>query len=169
MLAKFVRENKWVAVVLTVLRVYIGWEWLHHGWDKLKGGFDATGYLTNAVNNPVLDKATGEQIYPTYTAFIEHFALPNAKLFNFVIPLGEFLVGLGLILGGLTVVAALGGLLMNFMFLFAGTISTNPWFVLFGFIFVYAGYNTGRFGLDYYLLPLIRKGWKKVVKREAAA
>jgi thiosulfate dehydrogenase [quinone] large subunit len=51
---------------------------------------------------------------------------------------------------------------MNFLFLFAGTISTNPWLTLLGVIVFLAGANAGKFGLDYYLLPLIRKGWLKL-------
>ncbi|MCT2197656.1 DoxX family membrane protein, partial [Paenibacillus sp. p3-SID1389] len=58
-------------------------------------------------------------------AFLEHFALPNVGLFNFLVPYGEFLVGLGLILGTFTTFAALMGFVMNAAFLFSGTVSTN--------------------------------------------
>ncbi|WP_019533426.1 DoxX family membrane protein [Paenibacillus ginsengihumi] len=158
---KFLRENVFAAGFILLLRLYIGWEWMTAGWHKLTGGFDATGFLKNAVANPVADKATGAAVYPIYTAFLERFALPNVKLINFLIPVGEFLVGLGLILGGLTVAAAFFGLMMNFMFLFAGTVSTNPWLVLIGFIILVAGTNAGKFGIDYYLLPLLRKMFGK--------
>lgn len=152
---KFLRENKYAAAILLFIRVYLGWSWMVAGWDKMIGGFNATGYLNNVVANPVMK---GEEvIYPTYTAFIEHVALPNVKLINFLIPVGEFLVGLGLILGALTTIAAFFGLLMNFMFLFAGTISTNPWMVLIGGIIFMAGANAGKFGVDYYLMPLLKK------------
>ncbi len=155
---KFWRENAYAAGFLTLLRLIVGWAWLDAGFHKLKDGFDATGYLSNAVTNPVMDKATNELVYPTFTRFIEHVALPNVKLINVLIPIGEFLVGIGLIVGGLTAAAAFFGLMMNFMFLFAGTVSTNPWLVLLGFIVLLGGTNAGRFGLDYYLLPLLRKG-----------
>lgn len=151
------REHVYAAGLLLVLRIYLGWMWLTSGWHKLTGEFDSTGFLNNAINKPVLDRATNELIYPNYTAFLNHFALPNAKLINFIIPLGETLVGLGLILGALTTAAAGFGLLMNFMFLFAGTVSTNPWMILLGGIVLVAGANAGKFGADYYLLPLLRK------------
>lgn len=154
---KWLRENRIAAALLLIVRVLLGYQWMTAGWHKLVDGFDATGYLTNAVNNPVVDKATGALVYPTYTAFIENFALPQIKIINFAIPLGEFLVGVGLIVGGLTAVAAFFGLLMNFMFLFAGTISTNPWLTLLGVIVITGGLNAGKYGLDYYLMPLIRK------------
>lgn len=154
---KFLRENVIAAGFLLILRLYVGYEWLTAGFHKLTGGFDATGFLKNAIGKPVMDKATNTMIYPTYTAFLENFALPNAKLINFLIPLGEFLVGLGLILGAVTATAAFFGLMMNFMFLFAGTVSTNPWLVLLGTVIFIAGTNAGRFGVDYYLMPLLRK------------
>jgi len=83
-----------------------------------------------------------------------------------MIPWGEFLVGLGLILGTLTLTAAFFGLLMNFMFLFAGTVNTNPWLLLLGMLVVVAGTNAGRFGLDRYVLPLIHKGTDRLFHRK---
>lgn len=157
MIGRWLRENRYAAMVLTLLRLYVGYEWLTAGWHKLTVGFDATGFLNNAVAKPVVDKATNELVYPTFTAFLKHFALPNVHLINVLIPWGEFLVGLGLILGCLTTAAAFFGLLMNFMFLFAGTVSTNPWLVLIGGIVLAAGANAGKFGIDRYLLPLLHR------------
>lgn len=166
---KWLRENVYAAGIVTAIRLIVGWAWLDAGFHKLKGGFDATGYLNNAVTNPVLDKATNELVYPTFTKFIEHVALPNVKLINILIPIGEFLVGIGLIIGALTAAAAFFGLMMNFMFLFAGTVSTNPWLVLLGGIVLLAGTNAGRFGVDYYLLPVLRKVWDRMKGKGAAA
>jgi thiosulfate dehydrogenase (quinone) large subunit len=158
---KFLRENVYAAGLMLLLRLYLGYEWMNAGIHKLTGGFDAAGFLKGALGKPVMDKATNELVYPTFIAFLEHFALPNVKLINIMIPLGETLVGLGLIIGALTGAAAFFGMLMNFMFLFAGTVSTNPWMILLGFIVFAAGTNAGRFGVDYYLMPLLRKAFRK--------
>lgn len=159
MISKFLRENVWAAGFLTIIRLYLGWQWAYHGWEKLMADkpFNATGFLTKSIETPVVDKATGELLYPTYTAFLENFALPNVGLINFAIPLGEFLVGVGLLLGCLTTAAMFFGLLMNFMFMFGGTVSSNPWLTLLGFVIIAAGANAGKFGLDYYVLPFLRK------------
>ncbi len=157
----WLRENKFAAGVLTAVRVYLGYLWMVTGWNKITGGFDATGFLKNAIAKPVTDKATGAMVYPNFTEFLNGFALPNVKLINILIPWGEFLVGLGLILGCLTTAAAFFGLMMNFMFLFAGTVSTNPWMVLIGVVVLAAGANAGKFGVDYYLLPLLNKLFTK--------
>lgn len=161
---KFLRENVYAAGLLVIIRWVVGLAWIEAGFHKLKDGFDAAGFLKGAVANPVLDKATGEMVYPNFVNFMEHFALPNVKLINILIPVGELLVGIGLLVGGLTAIAAFFGLLMNFMFLYAGTVSTNPWLVMLGGIVMMAGANAGKFGLDYYLLPLLRKTFARIRK-----
>lgn len=151
----WLRTNVYASYILLFLRLYIGYQWFTSGIGKITGGFDATGYLTNITANPVMG-ADGAAVYPLYNSFIEHFALPNVGLINVLIPYGELLVGLGLLLGTLTTAAAFFGLLMNFMFLFGGTVSTNPMFVLIQFIILAAGANAGRIGGDRWVLPWIR-------------
>lgn len=157
MMMNWLRENKYAAGLLLFIRLYLGWEWLTGGWGKLTGPkpFDATGFLNGAITKPVAK--AGEVIYPNFTAFLQDFALPNVKLFNVLVPWGEFLVGLGLLLGALTTVAMFFGLVMNFMFLYAGTVSVNPWMIMFGFIILAAGANAGKYGVDYILLPILKK------------
>jgi thiosulfate dehydrogenase (quinone) large subunit len=157
MVAKWLRENTIAAGILTVLRLYLGYSWLTAGLHKLTGeGFDTTGFLKGAIANPVKGP-DGSMVYSTYVGFLKDFAVPNAHIFNTIVPLGEFLVGLGLILGCLTTAAMFFGLVMNFAYVMAGTISTNPMDILLGVIILFAGYNAGKFGLDRWVLPFIKK------------
>ncbi|MDQ0256518.1 thiosulfate dehydrogenase [quinone] large subunit [Evansella vedderi] len=151
MFMNFLRNNKIAAGLLTVLRLYLGWTWMTLGWGKVTGGFSAEGYLNGVVAN----EAVMEQ-YPTYHAFIESFALPNAGVFSFMVAWGELLVGIGLLLGVLTTAAAFFGIMMNFAFMFAGTISSNPWMVLLTIFILAAGYNAGRIGGDRWVIPYLR-------------
>ncbi|WP_341301957.1 DoxX family protein [Lysinibacillus sp. FSL H8-0500] len=160
MFNKLLRENSIVAGILTVIRIYLGWHWLTAGWGKVVNDFDATGFLANAVANPVTSGSDGEIMYPLYVKFVEAFALPNAPLINILIPWGEVLVGLGLFLGCLTTYAAFFGMVMNFAFLLAGTISSNPWDILLSIFIAVAGYNAGKFGLDRFVIPLFREELK---------
>nr|WP_238192242.1 DoxX family protein [Paenibacillus sp. L3-i20] len=163
------RNNRYIAGLITIVRIVLGFQWMSAGWNKITGSesFDAGGYLTHAITKPVMDKATGEAIYPTYNAFIEHLVLPNVKLINIIIPWGEFLVGLGLILGALTVTAAFFGIMMNFMFLFAGTVSSNPWLLFLGILVMTAGDNAGRYGADRYVLPWLKRNvGVKLIKKK---
>ncbi len=155
MVMNFLRNHKVAAGILTFLRVYLGWKWLTGGWGKITGEpFSAAGYLSNAAANPVVSH--GEVVYPNYVSFLEKFAIPNAEIFSFMVAWGEFLVGLGLILGVLTTYAAFFGVVMNFSFMFAGTISTNPWMILIAFFILAAGYNAGRIGGDRWVMPYLK-------------
>ncbi|NMD70139.1 DoxX family protein [Bacillus sp. DNRA2] len=157
MVVGFLRENKIAAGILTLLRLYLGYSWLVAGWGKLTGdGFDATGYLKNAIANPVKGP-DGDLVYSWYVHFLENIALQNVDFFNTIVPLGEFLIGMGLIVGCFTTVAMFFGIVMNFSFFLAGTVSHNPTDIFLGFIILFSGFNAGKFGLDYWVVPYIRK------------
>jgi thiosulfate dehydrogenase (quinone) large subunit len=156
MFNQFLRENKVSAILLTFIRVYLGYAWLTAGLHKITGGFDASGFLKEAIANPVKGP-DGSVVYSTYVSFLEHFALPNAHIFNVMVPWGEFLVGLGLILGCLTTAATFFALVMNFSYVMAGTVSSNPLDILLGVFILAAGINAGRIGLDRWVNPFIRK------------
>ncbi|MBU9722623.1 MULTISPECIES: DoxX family membrane protein [Bacillaceae] len=169
MFMDFLRNNKIAAGALTILRVYLGWTWMTLGWGKVTGGFSAEGYLHGVVAN---EAVAGQ--YPTYHAFIENFAVPNAGVFSYMVAWGELLVGLGLLFGVLTTAAAFFGIMMNFAFIFAGTISSNPWMVLLTIFILAAGYNAGKFGGDRWVMPYLKatianKFTKKSVVQEQQA
>ncbi len=155
-MVKWLRENTVAAGILALLRLYLGYEWMTAGLHKITGGFDASGFLKGAVANPVKGP-DGSIVYSTYVGFLKSFALPNSGIFNVLVPWGEFLVGLGLILGCLTTAAMFFALVMNFSYVMAGTVSSNPWDILIGIFIVFAGYNAGKFGLDRWVIPYIRK------------
>ena len=49
------------------------------------------------------------------------------------------------------------GLVMNFAFFLAGTVSHIPTDLFIGAIILFSGYNAGRIGLDRWVIPFIRK------------
>ncbi|MDO3409985.1 DoxX family protein [Saccharibacillus sp. CPCC 101409] len=161
----WLRTNKVAMWMLTVLRVYIGYKWITGGWGKLTGGFDASGFLQGA-----LAQAGGDHpsVQPIWASFLEHFAIPNVGLFNVLVPIGEFAVGLGLILGMFTTFAALMGMVMNFAFVFSGTVSTNPYLILAEIFIVVAALNAGKIGLDRWVIPYLRAHvWGRKNKEQA--
>lgn len=147
--------------LLTVIRVYVGYKWLSAGWGKLTGGFDASGFMQGAIA-----KSTGENpaVQDWWAVFLKHAALPGVKWFNVIIPLGEFLVGLGLILGSLTVFAALMGLVMNSAFLFSGSISINGQLLLLEFLIILSAANSGKIGIDRWLMPYLQNKFTRKAK-----
>ncbi|WP_135821933.1 DoxX family protein [Halostella litorea] len=101
-----------VAGYVTVLvRLVVGYWFLMSGWGKFAfvagEPFSAAGYLANAGGSPI----SGLLAFVAETPWLLEFT-------NFMIPVGEFLIGLGLILGALTRLAAFfGGVLMTLFYL----------------------------------------------------
>ncbi|WP_129114334.1 DoxX family protein [Halegenticoccus tardaugens] len=136
---------------LTVLlRLITGYWFLHAGYTKFAfvagEPFDASGYLLNA---PGASPLQGFFAWAGGTPWL-------LEVTNFMIPAGEFLIGLGLIVGALVRLAALfGGLLMVFFYL--GNADWENGLVngdLFGLLmFAFVGvFAAGRFlGVDAYL------------------
>jgi thiosulfate dehydrogenase (quinone) large subunit len=154
MVVQWLREHVSAAAMLMFFRLYLGYAWFTAGLHKITGGFDATGFLKGA-----LAKASGEHpaVQSWWASFIENVALPNVGLFNVLVPWGEVLVGIALLLGLFTTFSALMGAVMNFAFMFSGTTSTNPQMILLTFFILVAGANAGKFGLDKWVMPYIHK------------
>ncbi|MBC6972842.1 DoxX family membrane protein [Bacillus sp. Xin] len=146
MFIHFLRSNTKALFILLPLRLYLGYAWLAAGLEKIFGQqFDASGFLKGAIA-----KAGGDHpaVQGWWADFLQHVALPHADLFSFFVQWGEVLVGLGLLLGGLTKTAAFFGIIMNTAFLLSGTIATNPNMILLSILILVAGHNAGRIGLD---------------------
>ncbi|HEY3368040.1 MAG TPA: DoxX family protein [Symbiobacteriaceae bacterium] len=139
-----------------VLRLYVGYEWLTAGWEKVTGAtpFDASGYLKGAVA-----KATGAHpaVQPWWASFLKGVAIPNVGLFNILVSWGEVLVGVALILGLATVFAIYMGMIMNFAYLLSGSGSTNPQLLILQLIILgLGGAYAGFVGVDYWFRPWFR-------------
>lgn len=158
------------ALLWLLVRLYLGYQWLKAGWGKVfsdawtgdNAGAAITGFVKGA-----LAKADEGQVYGWYASFLENVVLPNAKLFSFMVAWGEVAVGLGLILGLLTGIAAFFGSFMNVSFLFAGTLSSNPLLFILATWLVLAWKVAGWYGLDRWALPYLGTPWERGRKKEA--
>ena len=148
------------SIVWLVLRMYLGWQWLHAGWGKVLGtgarpwGPDSIlGFWKNAV----------AITYDWYRVFLQF--LINIKAESWFAPLiawGELLVGIALILGVFVGIVAALGAFMNLNFMLAGVASTNPVLFLLAVLLILAWKTAGWWGLDRWLLPKIGVPWSRV-------
>jgi thiosulfate dehydrogenase [quinone] large subunit len=158
----FIFTNPKFAWFWLIARVYVGWAWLSAGWGKVidptwageQAGESITGFVTRAIA-----KATGEHpaVQSWYATFLEKVILPIPEFWSYVVAYGELLVGIGLILGIITGIAALSGIFMNMNFLLAGTTSTNPILLIISVGILLAWKTAGYFGADYYIFSKIKK------------
>ena len=81
---------------------------------------------------------------------------------------GELLIGIALILGAFTGIAALFGGLMNWNFMMAGSASTNPLLFVIAVALIMAWKVAGAAGADHYLLHWLGTPWRTVPARTEA-
>lgn len=73
---------------------------------------------------------------------------------------GELLIGIALVLGAFTGIAAFFGAFMNWNFMMAGTASTNPLLFMIAVALILAWKVSGAVGADYFLLRWIGTPWR---------
>ncbi len=187
---KLLLGNVYYSILLLPIRFFVGQEWLTAGEHKLRdsawmdGGAalvapgEAMGFWERIVVIP--EQGRPAITYGWYRDVIQYL-IDNEWQSGFakMIAVGEFLIGLGLILGALVGIAAFFGTVLNFSFLLAGTASSNP--VLFGLsVFLILAWKVaGHWGLDRWILPALGTPWKPLPRlmsepsrggsREAAA
>ncbi|WP_079911107.1 DoxX family membrane protein [Paenibacillus sp. 32352] len=166
----FLFSSTRAGVIWLIIRLYVGYTWVTSGWGKITNpawtGDKAGTALTGFIKGALAKAEAGKDVTGWYASFLEHFVLPNAKVFGFVVAFGELLVGLGLILGLLTGIAAFFGGVMNASFLFAGTLSTNPILFILATWLVLAWKNAGWYGLDRWALPFLGTPWGRKASTE---
>jgi thiosulfate dehydrogenase [quinone] large subunit len=157
------------AILWLPFRFFLGKEWLAAGEHKIRdgawmdGGQALLGYWNNAVAIPAPDSGRRPAItYDWFRDFLTYMI--NHEWYTWfakLVAIGEFMIGLGLIVGALVGIAAFFGTVLNLNFMLAGTTSSNP--VLFGMtvFLVLAWKVAGHFGLDRWLLPILGTPWNR--------
>ena len=149
----------------TAVRIYVGWAWLTAGLHKVvdpawvETGAAVRGFWARAVAIPETGKPA--IAYDWYRSFLTW--LLEGEHYTWMAPLiawGEVLVGVALIIGALTGIAALFGGIMNFNFMLAGSASTNPVLFLLSILLIMAWKVAGWYGVDRWLLPALGTPWK---------
>jgi thiosulfate dehydrogenase (quinone) large subunit len=155
------------------LRLWLGWQWISSAQTKIfnpawvGGGEALRGYWANAV---VIPEAGRPAIaFDWYRSFLQ--MMLNAEAYSWFAPLvayGELLVGIGLIVGAFTGIAAFFGAMMNWNFMMAGSASTNPMLFVIAVGLILAWKVAGYIGADYFLLRWIGTPWKNIESTKPA-
>jgi thiosulfate dehydrogenase (quinone) large subunit len=163
--ARYLFSNTRAGLFWLPVRMFLGFEWIEAGWHKLTGGgwIDGgaalVGFWQNAAKIP---EAPGRPpiTFEWYRTFLQFLIDNHAQTwFAWLITFGEITVGLGLLFGALTGIAAFFGALMNMSFLLAGSASVNPIMFTFAVGLMLAWKVAGYYGIDRYLLPMLGVPW----------
>lgn len=148
------------SIAWLLVRLYLGYEWLVAGWDKvtseawMNGGAALQGFAGGAIENGT----TGDHpavAYAWYVTFLEWIRDSAYLWMAPLVAVGEVVIGLALVLGAFVGVAAFLGVVLNFSFVFAGSAGVNPLFLVLGLLLMLAWRNAGWYGLDRWLLPMV--------------
>jgi thiosulfate dehydrogenase [quinone] large subunit len=163
--ARFLFGNSRAGLFWLPIRLFVGFAWLEAGWHKFtdpewtQGGAALRAYWERAAAIP--EQGRPPITYEWYRDFINFLLNGNHETwFAWVVTLGELAIGIGLILGVLTGVAAFFGAFMNMSFLLAGSASSNPVMFTLAVGLMLAWKVAGYYGVDRYLLPRLGTPWR---------
>lgn len=175
------------AFFLLPLRVFVGVMWLIEGIKKIQEGWLVPGsnklafMFTATQGTSGASAAAGEAVAGAsqaaagaaaavtpllskppvaYQWFLDTFLAPVSGIFQFLVVFMEIGIGLALIAGLFTLIASVVSIGMNLNFILSAMAGKESLWYIFASIALMAG--AGRaFGLDYYVMPWIKKWWNK--------
>ena len=172
-LNKMINNPKITGIPWLLLRLFIGYAWVEAGMHKVGAaawtGDKAPGAIHGFLSGAAA-KATGDHpaVFAWLADFINNVALPNERLFSYMVAYGEVLVGLALILGLFTKWAAFWGALMNLSFILAGSTSSNGYMLTSEVAMLFGGKGVSYYGLDTFVLPFLKKQAQRVFGKAPA-
>jgi thiosulfate dehydrogenase [quinone] large subunit len=157
-------RSKAASVLWLIARLWLGYGWLNAGYQKLwgsekaafwnGGGAGVKGFATAGVTGSTAGQGSGAS-YGWWAAFLHNFVVPNASWIAKVVTVSELVIGVLLILGLFTGVAAFAGLTLNLVYMFTGSAGVNPAYAIVAVFLILAWRNAGYLGLDRLVLPMM--------------
>ena len=149
-----------------VARLYLGYTWLNSGLGKvtnpawMQGGEALKGFWERAVLIPEAP-ARPAISFDWYRTFLQTLLDTGSYTwFAKLVVVGEILIGVALILGIFTGIAAFFGGFLNWNFMMAGTACTNPVLFTISILLILAWKTAGWIGLDRWILPALGTPWQ---------
>lgn len=171
---------------LVPLRVFVGAKWLLEGWEKMEKIIkDPNDIFLLASKVAAVTAASAEESAEAVSEWGTALAVPEfitnivdwsmnlvfytptgeftfmASIFQTGMVLAEIVVGLCLIAGLFTALASIGSIVMGVMIWASGMAPVEMLWYMFGGVALIGG-SGSTFGLDYYVLPILKKWWKKL-------
>lgn len=147
------------------LRLWLGYQWVNAAIHKIDNpawvvtGEALKGFWSNAVAIP--EAGRPPIAFDWYRNFIQMLLDAQAwTWFAKLVAYGELIVGIALVLGAFTGIAAFFGAFMNWNFIMAGSASTNPLLLVIAIGLILAWKVAGYIGADYFLLRWIGVPWQ---------
>src|ERR1700722_17448959 len=144
---EWVKQSKVLAVGWLAMRVWLGIMWIQAGWAKLFGAENAFFLHHNGAGVAGF-AAHGTPAYTWWGHFLTGFVVPQAGWIGVLVAVGEFTIGVALVAGLFTRVAALASLALLFTYVMSGTASVCAFYALFAIVILTMWRTSSWLGAD---------------------
>ena len=163
--ARWLFASSGAAWIWLVVRIYLGYEWAHAGYEKVfqDHWLSTTAPLKGFVGFALKGAGTGPHSavnYGWYAAFLRWVGRDGAGIMSKVVALGELMIGIALILGVFTGIAAFLAGTLSMSYGLAGVAGVNPVYFVLEVLLILAWRNAGFIGLDRWVLPALGTPWQ---------
>lgn len=142
-----IKESKLLSVVWLAMRVWLGAMWLEAGYEKIWGN-EAAGFFRHNGSGVAAFAAHGAPAYSWWGSFLHGFVVPNSGWIGILVAVAEFAIGLALIAGLFTRLAALASLALLFTYVMSGTASVCAFYALFAIVILTMWRTASWIGAD---------------------
>lgn len=129
------------------MRVWLGIMWIHAGAAKLWGA-ENPAFLHNNGAGVAGFAGHGAAAYSWWASFLHGFVVPNSGWIGVVVAVAEFAIGVALVAGIFTPLAALGSLALLFTYVMSGTASVCAFYALIALVLLATWRTSSWIGLD---------------------
>lgn len=140
------KTSKLAAPVWTAMRIWLGIMWIQAGSAKIWGAESAA--FIHSGTGVAGFAAHGTPAYSWWGSFLHSFVVPNAGALGVLIAVCEFAIGVALVAGLFTRLAALGSLALLFTYVMSGTASVCAFYALFAIVILLMWRTSSWIGLD---------------------
>lgn len=140
-------QSKVMAIAWTAMRVWLGIMWIQAGVAKLWGA-ENSAFLHNNGAGVAGFAAHGAPAYSWWGSFLHGFVVPNSGWIGILVAVAEFGIGIALVLGLFTRIAALGSLALLFTYVMSGTASVCAFYALFAIVILATWRTSSWLGVD---------------------
>jgi thiosulfate dehydrogenase (quinone) large subunit len=141
------KQSKIAAVGWTAMRVWLGIMWIQAGAAKLWGA-ENPGFLHNNGAAVAGFAAHGVPAYTWWGSFLHNFVVPNSGSIAILVAVAEFAIGVALVAGLFTRVAAVASLALLFTYVMSGTASVCAFYALFAIVILTMWRTSSWLGID---------------------
>lgn len=141
------KNSKLAAPVWTAMRVWLGVMWIQAGSAKLWGA-EAAGFIHHNGAGVAGFATHGDPAYSWWGSFLHGFVIPNAGALGVLVAVSEFAIGIALVAGLFTRIAALGSLALLFTYVMSGTASVCAFYALFAIVILTMWRTASWIGAD---------------------